>query len=144
MGIIYAEQVACMEVDHMQETHEEEIDILNAIDKLYNKHYSGKDTLPELEVKVEEYIEHVQKHFEDEENLMIKYGFPNYGMHKVAHDTFLDELRYAISLWKKSGNLDKIMNFVHKTPEWLVMHINTVDVPTDNYLAAKMKAEEEA
>jgi hemerythrin-like metal-binding protein len=143
MGIIYAEQVEFLEVDEMQDTHEEEIQILNAIDKLYTRHFRGEDIQEELELKVNEYVAHVKEHFENEENLMLQYAYPNYGMHKVAHDTFIEELDYTYKQWEKTKKkIDTIINFIHRTPEWLVMHINTVDVPTSDYIYKKMKEEE--
>ena len=88
MGLIYAEQVEFMSVDAMQATHENEIAILNAIDKLAIHVERGKATLEELEAKVNEYIEHVNAHFANEEKLMQENDFPAYEMHKMAHDMF--------------------------------------------------------
>ncbi len=141
MGIIYAEQVDCMSLDSMQETHEREIKILNDIDKLATKHQLHKTEPDELIAKIEEYIVHVKEHFASEERLMEKYDFPSYDMHKTAHDMFLADLDYATKQWKRSGNIEKITNFVRKTPEWIVLHVNTVDTPTANYLVAKIEKE---
>lgn len=136
---MYVEQVEYMSVDAMQETHENEIKILNEIDKLATMHLIHKTSTDALEAKIEEYIAHVKVHFANEEQLMQKYDFPSYDMHKTAHDMFLLDLESAISVWKKSGDLQKIINFIYKSPEWIVLHINTVDNPTANYLAKKMQ-----
>ena len=141
MGIIYAEQVEFMSVDEMQETHENEIEILNAIDKLATQFQMGRSTSEELEAKLDEYIEHVHAHFANEEKLMQEYDFPSYEMHKTAHDMFLMDLQSAKTQWKKRGNIEKMINFVRKTPEWIVMHVNSVDAPTADYLAGKMEAD---
>lgn len=138
MGLIYVEQLEDMSVAQMQETHENEIKILNAIDHLAISYDRGEATLEELENKIDEYIEHVHKHFENEERLMQEYNFPSYEMHKTAHDMFLEELQQAIKYWKRYEDINKITNFVRKTPEWIVLHVNTVDTPTANYLAKKM------
>lgn len=138
MGLIYAEQVEYMNVEEMQETHESEIKILNEIDKLATMYEIHKSEPDELEAKIEEYIVHVKKHFANEERLMQEYDFPSYEMHKLAHDMFLADLDYAIKQWKGFGGIKKIINFVRKTPEWIVMHVNSVDAPTANYLATKM------
>lgn len=142
MALVYIEQLEHLDVDEMQETHEEEIKLLNTIEKLaiqYNMNKSNKD---ELETKIDEYIEHVKKHFSNEERLMRKYDFPSYDMHKTAHDMFLDELKYAVNQWKNFGDIQKIINFIYKSPEWIVVHINTVDAPTSAYITQKMKTEE--
>ena len=74
---------------------------------------------------------------------MRKYDFPSYDMHKTAHDMFLTDISYAVKQWKEYGNVDKIINFIYKSPEWIVLHINTVDAPTATYIARKMALEEE-
>lgn len=142
MGLIYAEQVEYMSVDAMQETHENEIKILNEIEKLATNYLVRKTHKEELELKLDAYVEHVHKHFANEESLMQKYDFPSYDMHKTAHDMFLLDLEYAMRPWKESGDMKKIINFVFKTPEWIVLHVNTVDAPTANYLAQKMQEDE--
>lgn len=138
MALIYIEQVEEMSVEKMQQTHENEIKILNKIDNLAISYDRGEVTLEVLEEKINEYVEHVHKHFAYEEELMQKYDFPSYDMHKTAHDMFLEELQNAIKYWKRYEDITKITNFIRKSPEWIVLHVNTVDVPTANYLSRKM------
>ena len=138
MGIIYAEQVEYMSVEQMQKTHEDEIKIINEIEKLAYEYERGTIEKNELEKKLDEYIVHVKGHFASEERLMQEYNFPSYEMHKLAHDMFLMDLQYATKQWKEFGDIKKIINFVFKTPEWIVMHVNSADAPTSDYLARKM------
>lgn len=139
MALIYIEQVEDMSVEQMQQTHENEIKILNEIEKLAFGFERKTVELSELETKLDEYIDHVEKHFANEERLMEEYDFPSYEMHKTAHDMFLLDLASATRQWKKFGDVKKIINFVYKTPEWIVLHVNSVDAPTANYLAKKMQ-----
>ncbi len=137
MGLIYAEQLEDMDYDPMQETHESEIKLLNEIDKLAIGYEMGRGTKEALEEKLDQYIEHVKKHFADEEALMEKYNFPSYEMHKTAHDMFLMDLQYAVNMWKNNGNINKMITFIRKVPEWLQMHVNSVDAPTASFIARK-------
>jgi len=137
MALVYIEQVEYMSLEQMQETHEDEIKILNDIDRLAILWERGDATQSELEDKIDEYIAHVHEHFSSEEKLMLKYDFPSYDMHKTAHDMFLADLEYATVQWKDFGDIKKIINFVRKTPEWIVMHVNGVDAPTADFLARK-------
>lgn len=143
MALLYAEQVEYMDVEEMQETHDEEIAILNEVDKLATFYGMDKTEakLSALEAKLDEYLVHVKKHFANEERLMKKYDFPAYEKHKMAHDIFLMDISIAIKQWKHSGDIDKVIRFVRNSPEWIVMHINTVDAPTSAYLAQKMAEE---
>ncbi|MDP2078739.1 MAG: hemerythrin family protein [Sulfuricurvum sp.] len=139
MALVYIEQIEDMSVEQMQQTHENEIKILNEIEKLAFGFERKTVEIGELEKKLDEYIEHVQMHFANEERLMEEYDFPSFEMHKTAHDMFLLDLASAVRQWKKFGDIKKIINFVYKTPEWIVMHVNSVDAPTANYLANKMQ-----
>jgi len=139
MGMIYIQQVDYMNVESMQETHESEIQILNEIDNLAIDLDRGEIELATLEAKIDEYIEHVHHHFSSEEKMMQEYDFPAYEMHKMAHDMFLADLEYATRYWKQYGDIKKIINFVRKTPEWIVMHVNSVDSPTADFIAKKQE-----
>ena len=138
MALVYIEQVEHMSLEQMQKTHEDEIKILNDIDNLAISVDRKEATLEELENKINEYLVHVKEHFANEEKLMQKYDFPKYDMHKTAHDMFLEELESAVKLWKRYEDINKITNFIRITPEWIVLHVNTVDAPTANFLAKKM------
>ena len=138
MALVYIEQVEEMSLDEMQQTHEDEIKILNDIDKLAIFHDRGEASLEDLVSKIDEYIAHVKVHFANEEKLMRKYDFPSYDMHKTAHDMFILDLEYAIDQWKRYDDVTKITNFIRRTPEWIVLHVNSVDAPTSAFLAKKV------
>ncbi|MBN2816636.1 MAG: hemerythrin family protein [Campylobacterales bacterium] len=139
MGIIYAEQVEYMSLDSMQETHENEIALINEIDKIATLVSMKKASYEELEIKLDEYIAHVKEHFSKEEELMEKYDFPHAEMHEMAHQMFLADLAYATRQWKSYNDINKIVTFVRKTPEWIVMHVNSVDAPTADYIVRKIE-----
>lgn len=138
MALVYIEQLEDMSVEQMQQTHENEIKILNEIDNLAISFDRKEATLEELENKITEYLDHVKEHFKNEEDLMKKHGFPSYEMHKTAHDMFLEELEHAVKQWKRYEDINKITNFIRRAPEWIVLHVNTVDAPTANFLMKKM------
>lgn len=140
MALVYIEQLEDMDVEEMQQTHENEIKILNELEKLSFGFERKTVELSELEEKLDQYVEHVKNHFANEERLMEEYDFPSYEMHKMAHDMFLLDLNSAVRQWKQCGDIKKIINFVYKTPEWIVMHVNSVDTPTANFLARKMES----
>ena len=59
----------------------------------------------------------------------------------MAHDMFLMDLGFATKMWKEHGDIGKIIQFIRKSPEWIIMHIASVDSPTATYLAQKMAEE---
>jgi len=141
MQLIYAEQVEHLDVEEMQNTHEEEIALLNDLDKTATLYGLGRADVSDLETKIDAYIAHLKVHFKNEERLMRKYDFPSYDMHKMAHDIFLSDIGLTIDQWKSFGDINKVINFIRKSPEWIVMHIDTVDAPTSAYIAKKMALE---
>ena len=141
MALLYIESVEEMDLEEMQKTHEDEITLLNDIDKLAITYsiQKSEETLQTLEKKIEQYLEHVKVHFANEERLMRQYDFPHYQMHKTAHDMFLSDLEMSVTQWRAYGNIEKIINFIRKAPEWIVLHINTVDAPTASFLASNIE-----
>jgi hemerythrin len=59
----------------------------------------------------------------------------------MAHEMFIMDMNYATMLWKQHGDINKIVTFVRKVPEWLIMHVNTVDAPTAEFLARRIGEE---
>ena len=112
--------------------------MLNRIEKLYNRYRRDKSGLDELNEAIETYVAHVKEHFAGEEQLMQAYDFPEYEMHKLAHDAFLADLNLTYKGFKE-GELERMIRFLFGVPEWLVMHVNTVDAPTAAYLAHKVQ-----
>lgn len=54
---------------------------------------------------------------------------------------FLMDIGITIKQWRKFGDINKVINFIRKSPEWIVLHINTVDAPTAAYIAKRMEDE---
>lgn len=140
MGIININQLDYMSVKEMQELHENEIIIINEVDQLARECVEGTRDIKELANKLGEYVAHVKKHFAIEEELMQKYDFPSYDMHQMSHEMFLADLQYATKHWKENGDLNKIVSFVRKSPEWIESHVDSVDAPTADYIAKKIEA----
>jgi len=63
MALVYIEQLEEMSVEQMQQTHEDEVKILNDIDNLAFYVDRGEATLEELENKVNEYLVTCQSAF---------------------------------------------------------------------------------
>lgn len=137
MAILSINEVTDMSFEAIQLTHENEIALINKIDKLATECVAGEADIEVLVEELEKYVKHVKEHFELEEELMEEYDFISYDLHKMAHDMFLADLMYATKHWKQNGDLNKIITFIRKSPEWLISHIETVDAPTAEYIAKK-------
>jgi len=138
MALINIEQLGYMEVEEIQKIHEDEINLINTIDSLARECVAGENKIELLAQNIEAYIKHVKEHFDYEEELMEEHDFFSYDLHAMAHQMFLADLMYAAKHFRENGDLNKIVTFIRKSPEWLESHIETLDVPTAEFLAKKL------
>lgn len=75
---------------------------------------------------LEELIEYTTIHFQREEEIMKKYGYPGYQHHKQLHDELAEEVRLHAAQFKKEGHaaLTEIAPIISK---WLTEHIYVED-----------------
>jgi hemerythrin-like metal-binding protein len=139
MALISAQAADTVSVEGLQTIHEKEFELMNEIDAMANEIGKGFDDWPRLEAKLNEYTNHVRAHFDEEEELMEEYDYPFVDMHTMAHDLFKADMNYAETRWKRFGEIERIIDFVRKSPEWLTNHITTNDVALGEYLAPRMK-----
>mgnify|MGYP002641552832 CR=1 FL=1 len=130
MALVNIEDIERLEFDVMQNTHEEEITMLNEIDELATKFETDATLKDELEEKMEAYVDHVIDHFENEERLMLVHNFSGYAMHKSEHDNVLKRFDEAYIPWKKEGDIWGMVTFLRSTTTWIKEHIAAMDTMT--------------
>ena len=119
----------------MQQTHLEEVAMLNELYDLFERAEQGEQVL-ELADKIELLFEHTHAHFAREEEKMQALNFPPYPIHKQAHDQFLQDFTAVIVHWRESGDVAPVSGFLRQvTPVWMQQHIATMDFVTANFFA---------
>lgn len=99
-----------------------------------------KDSYNELFLIIEELEKYTQIHFQAEEALMRKAESPEYGLHLLQHEIFINKVNeFKIAYrYKNSVLLEQMIVFMRK---WFLMHISEVDekyVPSvQKYLTTK-------
>ena len=72
--------------------------------------------------------DYIVKHFNDEQNLHIQYGYPDRMQHRKYHDTFKDSVKKMIDQYKKEGaSVTLIGEINQKVGMWLLNHIKRED-----------------
>ncbi|MEM1485113.1 bacteriohemerythrin [Oscillospiraceae bacterium PP1C4] len=72
--------------------------------------------------------EYTKQHFRDEENYMLKIGYPEYDVQKKLHTGFIAELAKLKKEFEASGgNIVVIINANQMVVNWLVNHISMQD-----------------
>lgn len=123
-------------IPSMNDTHLEEVILVNSISRAL-KHREPE----EVGRLLDELIAHTATHFDEEEMMMLRTGFPPYPMHKEEHDRALRKMRHLAAAWKKAPDYAAMSDYIeHALPEWMVQHIETMDTVTANFVAEHDKA----
>ncbi len=84
---------------------------------------------------IEKLFKHAQKHFKEEEHLMLECGYSSYSEHKSEHDKILGELNLFVQKAKKGNTMMAKAYVKDRLPEWFELHLGTMD----SSLAQKIK-----
>jgi hemerythrin len=129
--MINIDELTLVSLDSMNKTHFEEISIINKLLLQVNEQADFKI----VSKTFEELIEHMQQHFCSEEELMKKYQFPSFNMHKADHDKVLAQVRYAEMEWRNKKDLDSLNEYLQEELIiWLDQHIKAMDTPMADFL----------
>ncbi|HCR43202.1 MAG TPA: hemerythrin [Ruminococcaceae bacterium] len=72
---------------------------------------------------------YVNKHFSDEENLQLKYRYPDYPNHKKYHETFKKVVQGLVDEYRQQGaSIDLVAKTNTSVAGWLLNHIKKEDV----------------
>lgn len=92
----------------------------------------GKENIIETLAFLKEYT---VEHFRDEEEIMLKYNFPEYAEHKKDHDDFVavvEELEQSIV--NQGATILSTLKLNKTLTDWLLTHISKSDMKIGQYL----------
>lgn len=121
--MIRQDQLPMVAIPSMNDTHLEEILIINRLDTATkNGDIQGiKDILKEL-------IAHTMIHFSDEEDMMKEAKFSGYQKHKSEHDRHLNELNSLVNYFDKHQEAKAVSAYIDGSlSPWMIHHVNTMD-----------------
>ena len=135
--ILQQETIPKVELDFMNNTHFEELEIVKEIGEfinalmLDNTQIQIQNSLNEM---LNAWLEYTIEHFEHENELMKVTGFPAYSIHKKEHEIALEKMRKVINTWIKSQDIGLIHNYIFSFwPIWFTQHVNTMDMMTAKF-----------
>jgi len=128
--LITQEELPMVAMPSMNDTHLEEILIINRLDTA-----AKNDDVDAVSEILKELLEHTTIHFSDEEDMMEESLFPAFKMHKSEHDRHLHELKSVINYFDEHKDPRAISAYIkgNLTP-WLINHIETMDTATAVFL----------
>lgn len=96
---------------------------------------------PEAVKKVMAFLEaYTATHFDTEEQLQNRYGYPDYVAHKAEHEKFRRQLSFLKELLIAEGaTLRFVMLVSYITSEWITRHADTMDRSFAQFVRAREK-----
>lgn len=117
------EQLPMVAIPSMNDTHLEEMIIINKLDAAISD--SDVETIAKT---LDELLEHTIIHFMNEEKIMEESLYPKYPAHKSEHDRHVQELKSLVKYFEKNKEPKAIYAYSkgNLTP-WRIHHIETMD-----------------
>ncbi len=124
-------ELPLVSVEAINEIHFEETDIINTLYELIDKEDTNAITK-----QIQLLVEHMQKHFSFEEELMKNKSYPMYTIHQADHNKVLNETRYILMDWRNMKDIDRLKEyFQEELIAWLDQHIKAMDTPMAEFVS---------
>jgi len=132
--ILTAETISRVDIDFMNNTHFEELDMVKVLGELIIDCQQNENECDTINLVLNEWLDHTQAHFERENTLMMACHFPMYPVHSGEHDRVLDEMQAVIKAWEKDHDIDSLSQYVFSDwPSWFEAHVNSMDMVTAQF-----------
>lgn len=121
-------------VENIDTQHKE---LFKCLDKFISAMREGKGK-EEIESALNFLEEYVIKHFEDEEEIQRKYGYPKLKEQISQHEYFKHELKQLRFAFDKTGeSVILALNVQNKITDWVKNHIIKLDKDLGEYIKSK-------
>lgn len=121
--MITQEQLPMVAISSMNDTHLEEMLIINKLEAAVKS-----NNIEEVAQLLKELREHTAIHYSNEEDIMEKALYPDLKTHKSEHDRHLQELGSLIKYFDKNRDTKAIAAYVEgNLIPWSLHHIETMD-----------------
>ena len=115
-------------------------EIITAVNNLFYAHQQHKGRF-EVESTMTFLINYTFNHFEEEEELQMRYNYPDHLNHKQIHTDFKNKAKHLRDILLTNGPTDEmICEICHTIGKWIVNHIKVEDVK----LVAHIKSVDQA
>lgn len=121
-------------IKSIDDQHKHLLEIGNSINDLLAVHDEDDDDYDEIMKILGELKDYTIYHFKTEEDLFIKYNYPEYIQHKQEHDGFIKYIN-SIDFEKIDENQTIFLkNLLAKIVNWVFSHIITTDYLYKDFL----------
>lgn len=136
--ILDKETTPQVELDFMNNTHHEEIEMVKELGVLIIKHQSNEtqdETLASVITNaLKDWLLHTEAHFSRENTLMKETNFPALSIHMSEHVTAYNQMAEIVSTWIHNKDIDIVAEYVFSSwPNWFNAHVNSMDMMTAKF-----------
>ena len=121
-------------IKSIDEQHKCLLDLGNRINELLVNHDDDDDNYDEIYEVIEELRVYTVYHFNTEEELFLKYNYPEYHAHKKEHDDFVAFLRSVNPEDIDENQKGFLKKLLAQIVQWVFKHIITTDYMYKDYL----------
>lgn len=121
-------------IKSIDEQHKCLLDLGNRINALLVNHDDDDDNYDEIYEVIEELRAYTVYHFNTEEELFLKYNYPEYHAHKKEHDDFVAFLRSVNPEDIDENQKGFLKKLLAQIVQWVFKHIITTDYMYKDYL----------
>lgn len=137
-NIINRDVVTLVDVDFMNATHLEEVDMVNYLGRLivaYDKQDKPtKEAENDITLMLGSWLLHTHAHFESENALMSEMQFPAYTVHMGEHDVAFEKMASVVEAWRRDKDIALIKDYVfYLWPAWFEAHVTSMDLMTARF-----------
>ena len=119
-------------IDSIDEQHKRLINLINQLQTAVD-YSTGEEFEREA---LDELVDYTKTHFSYEEDLMEKYGYPEFEPHKAQHGRMIQQVEKVLAEYETDQDraMRHALNFLK---EWLINHINGTDKEYSDFLIEK-------
>lgn len=146
-SIIDTETLPRVALEFMNNTHLEEIELLNGLQKAVTdilEAEAASDTENEKVTHLlQTWLTHSQAHFDRENRLMQEIQFPAISLHEEEHTLALSMMTTVIQTWEENRNIDLLADYIFtQWPMWFIRHVKSMDAMTAKFALMRGFTEE--
>ncbi len=128
--MIEKRDLPAVSLDSMNMMHYEEADLINSV---LHKIENGEECA--VTKALQTLLEHMQKHFGFEEEMLKNRGFAMFDIHRNDHTRIMGETRMAYMNWRNFKDRDALKEFIEEEfIQWLNLHIQAMDSVAADFL----------
>lgn len=136
--ILDKETIPHVELNFMNNTHFEEIEMVKNLGILISDYQDGdtpsQNKTDNITQALQVWLDHTEAHFARENELMLETGFPAYAIHSEEHKIALNNMQTTVNAWNTNKDIELISDYVFAMwPAWFNGHVNSMDMMTAKF-----------